>query len=170
VIDRAGLLHLVRDQLVALVEKQDAKLLLVGERHRGPAIGDHVVPRRQQRARLQLSLGNPARRRRDQFQHRDGGVTDAVDFAQPRIWRMDDFGERAEFLQQRFGQRLDVAARPGAEQHHLQQFVIAQGVGPGAVKALAQPLAMAVIMRGLGGLILGIAGLRGHRRQPCRAG
>ena len=47
VVDGAGLLHLVRDQLVALVEEQDAELLLVGERHRGAAIVDHVVPRRQ---------------------------------------------------------------------------------------------------------------------------
>jgi hypothetical protein len=29
---RCGLLHLVRDQLVALVEEQDAKLLLLGKR------------------------------------------------------------------------------------------------------------------------------------------
>ena len=33
VIDRALLLHLVGDELVALVEKQDAELLLLGERH-----------------------------------------------------------------------------------------------------------------------------------------
>jgi len=44
VVHGARLLHLVRYQLVALVEKQDAKLLLVGERHAGPAIVDHFIP------------------------------------------------------------------------------------------------------------------------------
>jgi hypothetical protein len=52
VVDCAGLLHLVRDQLVALVEKQQAELFLVGERHAGAAIIDHVIPRRQRRALL----------------------------------------------------------------------------------------------------------------------
>ena len=32
--DSTGLLHLIGDQLVALVEEQDAELLLVGEGHR----------------------------------------------------------------------------------------------------------------------------------------
>jgi hypothetical protein len=43
-IDGADLLHLIGDQLVALVEKQLAKLLLVGKRHAGAAIADHVIP------------------------------------------------------------------------------------------------------------------------------
>ena len=33
VVDRAGLLHLVGDDLVALVEEQDAELLLAGKPH-----------------------------------------------------------------------------------------------------------------------------------------
>src|SRR5258705_12749499 len=95
---------------------------------------------------------------------------DSIDFPQARLRRMNDFRERTEFLDQRLGQRLDVAARAGAEQHHLQQLVIAQGVGSGAMKAIAQPLPMAVIMRGFGGLIVWFAGLRGHRRNmPCRS-
>ena len=43
-IDGASLLHLVSDQLVALVEKQDAELLLLGESHRRAAIVDHRLP------------------------------------------------------------------------------------------------------------------------------
>jgi hypothetical protein len=37
-IDRVGLLDFVGNELVALVEEQDAELLLVGERHCRPAI------------------------------------------------------------------------------------------------------------------------------------
>jgi len=76
---------------------------------------------------------------------------------------VNDLGERAEFLEQRFGQRLHVAPGLGCEQHHLQQLVIAQGVGPGAMKALAQPLAVAEIMRRLCRLILWFAGFGRHR-------
>ena len=46
-VHRADLLHLVRDQLVALVEKQDADLLLVSKSHAGAAIVENVIPRRQ---------------------------------------------------------------------------------------------------------------------------
>ena len=103
---------------------------------------------------------------RDQLELVDRGILDPVDFAQARVRRVNDFGKRAEFLQQRFGQRLGVAAGQGGKQRHLEQFVIAQRVRPGAVKALAQPLAMAVIMRRLGGLRSGgIAGLGWHRRN-----
>src|SRR6266446_2605095 len=47
---------------------------------------------------------------------------------------------------------------------------IAHIVGSGAIKAIAQPLPMAVIMRFFGGLIVWFAALRGHRRNmPCRS-
>jgi hypothetical protein len=75
---------------------------------------------------------------------------------------VNDFGERAEFLEQRLGQWLDVALGFGREQHHLEQFIVVQRVGSCAVKALTQPLTMAVVMRRLGGLGLAIVGLRGH--------
>src|SRR3954469_11048871 len=44
VVDRALLLHLVGDELIALVEKQDAELLLFGESLRGAAIVEHRRP------------------------------------------------------------------------------------------------------------------------------
>ena len=47
VIDRAGLLHFVGDQLVALVEKEDAKLLLLGEGLGAAAIIEHGRPGRE---------------------------------------------------------------------------------------------------------------------------
>jgi hypothetical protein len=73
-------------------------------------------------------------------------------------------GERAEFFQQRFRQRLGVAPGQGREQRHLQQFVIAQRLRSGRIKTFAQPLAVAVIMRRFDGLIRGRAGLGWHRR------
>ena len=65
----------------------------------------------------------------------------------PCLGSADDFGERAECLDQLLGERLDVALRNGAEQHQFQQLVIGEGIGPGLAEALAQPFAMPVIMR-----------------------
>jgi len=45
VVDRAGLLQLIDDQLIALVEKQDTKLLFLGKSHGGAAIVDNARPR-----------------------------------------------------------------------------------------------------------------------------
>ena len=44
VIDGARLPHLIGDDLVALVEEEDAELLLVLESHGGAAIVDHGLP------------------------------------------------------------------------------------------------------------------------------
>ena len=52
---------------------------------------------------------------------------------------------------QLLGERLDVALRDGAEQQQFEQFVVGDGVRAGIAEALAQPFAMAVIVRrGLG--------------------
>ena len=101
----------------------------------------------------------------DQFELVDRGVADAVDLAKQRLRRVDHLRERAEFLQQRFRDRLHVAPRLRREQHHLQQFVIAQRVGAGARKSLAQPRPMAVIMRRLGGRAFRCVGLVVHRHK-----
>ena len=115
---------------------------------------------------LDLALGDAVGGGGDQLDLVDRRVADALDFAQPRDRRMNHLGKGAECLEQRFGQRLGVAPGQRRKQRHLQQFVIAQRIGPGVVKALAQPLAMAVIMRRLGGFDrLRFAGLRGHRPQ-----
>jgi hypothetical protein len=76
--------------------------------------------------------------------------------------------ERAEFLDQLFGERLDVALREGAEQYEFEQFVIADLIGARCAKAAAQPLAVAVVMgHCLGKAVrLGrIAALSGHEMQ-----
>jgi hypothetical protein len=50
VVDGAGLLHFVGDERIALVEKQHAELLAIGEALGAAAIVEHVRPRRQHRA------------------------------------------------------------------------------------------------------------------------
>ena len=62
VVDGAGLLDLIGDHLIAFVEEDDAELLLVGERHGGPAIIEHRGPRRQRRSLLDLPAREPASR------------------------------------------------------------------------------------------------------------
>jgi hypothetical protein len=54
------------------------------------------VPGRERDAALDFALGNAAGRCRDQLELVDGSILDAVDLAQPRFGRMDDFRERAE--------------------------------------------------------------------------
>ena len=55
VIDCAGLLHLVGDQLVALVKKEDAELLLLGEGLGAAAIVKHSRPGRERRPLFHLA-------------------------------------------------------------------------------------------------------------------
>jgi hypothetical protein len=43
-IDGPGLLHLVDNELVALVENQDSELLLVGESHGRATVIEHIRP------------------------------------------------------------------------------------------------------------------------------
>ena len=78
---------------------------------------------------------------------------------------MDHFRERAEFLQKLFRQRLGVAPRQRREQRHFQQLVVAQRIRARAEEALAQPLAMAVIMRLFDGFFLRAGRLAGHRAR-----
>ena len=83
----------------------------------------------------------------DDLEFDDRRLAQAVDLAQPLGPRGNDFGEGAEAREQRLGERLDVAARDGAKQHQFEQFVIGQRLGAGLAEAVAQPLAMAEIMR-----------------------
>src|SRR3954453_7136774 len=163
VIDGAGLLHLVGDELVALVEEQQAKLLLLGERHAGAAIVDHLVPGRQRVTAVDPALGDAMRRRREQLELVDRGFANAVHLAQARHRCMHDLGKRAKNLDQRLRQRLGVTPRQRRKQRHLQQLVVAERVCSGAVEALAQPFAMAEIVRRFFGLALVVVGLGGHR-------
>ena len=69
------------------------------------------------------------------------------------------------FFKSTFANGLVSAPRNCGKQRHLEQFIVGQRIRPGAEEALAQPLAMAVIMRLLGGLIVGWGRLAGHRHK-----
>ena len=58
-VHSAFLLDLVGNHLVALVEEQDAELLLGFEAHGGPAIVQHLLPRAKQRAFQHLAAHQP---------------------------------------------------------------------------------------------------------------
>ena len=69
VIDGALLLHLVGDQLVPLVEEQDAELLAVLEALRGAAIVEHLLPTMTAPARcMMLALHQAQRGGADQLE------------------------------------------------------------------------------------------------------
>jgi hypothetical protein len=120
VVHGAGLLHLIGDQLVALVEKEDAKLLLVGKRHATAATGNDVVPRRQCDAAFDLAFGDTPGRGGEQLELCNRGVADAIDFAQQVFRRMHDLGEGAESFQERFGERFGVAPWQRGKQRQFQ--------------------------------------------------
>jgi hypothetical protein len=99
----------------------------------------------------------------------DGGVSHALHLGETGRRRRHRLGEGAEAGDQLLGQRLDVALRDGAEQHQLEQFVVADRVRAGLAKARAQPFAVAVIMRrGLGeaGFIFAGDPLARHAIRP----
>jgi|SRR5262245_418591 len=67
----------VEDQLIPLVEKEDAKLLLVGKSHCGPAVVDDAGPGRQHRPFLHLASGQPALRSVHDLELGDDSLADA---------------------------------------------------------------------------------------------
>jgi hypothetical protein len=85
---------------------QHAKLLLVGERHAGAAIVDHVIPGRQQRTLVDLAFGDAACRGRDQLELVDRSLADAVDFAQARDRRVNDSANEPNVLSRVFASGL----------------------------------------------------------------
>src|ERR1700758_5622996 len=63
--------------------------------------------------------------------------------------------ERAGPLDERFGERLDVAPRHGAKQNKLDEFIFGQCVAAALAEPLAQPLTMTkIVRRRLGRLVL----------------
>ena len=94
-----------------------------------------------------LALGEPLRRRLHDLEFGDRRLAEPSTSFEPLRRRRNHLGERAEFLEQRLGERLHVALRDGAEQHQLQHLVVGERLRPGFEEARAQALAMAVIVR-----------------------
>ena len=167
VVDRSRALHLVGDEGVLLVEEENAELLarLMGHRRRdiiengGPGGQDLALPDR--------FPHRSAVDRRDDGQIQRNGVFDARHFGQEAARRAEHFAQGAETGDQGLGDRLDVASGNGAEQDELEELIIGEGVGAGFAEALAQPVAMAVMMAGFA---LGLARWRpfGQTRNRLR--
>src|SRR5262249_34843008 len=92
----------------------------------------------------------------------DGGLAEAVDLVKPFHRRRDHLGEGAEHGEQLLRERLHVALRDGAKQNQLEHLVIADRLASGREKSLPQALAMAVVMRLLGGRCRRLV-VAGHR-------
>src|SRR6476646_10788531 len=104
VIDGAFLLHVVCDDLVALVEEQNAELLLGLEAHRGAAMVEHLAPRGEP---LQhLAAQEPKRCRAHELDLGDGRLAEARHFAQALVGRAQRLGKGAEMSENRLGDRL----------------------------------------------------------------
>ena len=104
----------------------------------------------------------------DELQLHDDAGGDAVDLGKPGFGRGDHVGERAETLDQRLGERFDVAAGNRPEQHQLQQFVVSQRLGADIPEACAKPLPMAMEMRRLGQFRLGFSHAAARSRLAQR--
>jgi hypothetical protein len=75
-----------------------------------------------------------------------------------------------EIVDQGFRDRLGVDARDRHEQEQLEQLVVGKGIAPAIEKALAQPLAMTVIVRKLVAPRFGQLSYRGARAAPSARG
>jgi hypothetical protein len=111
VVYGAALPHLVGDQLVALVEKQNAEMLLFRECHRGAAIFEHRVPRRQHRPRSHLAGSEILRGRLADLEFGDDCLARFLDLGEPRGRGGNNLCEGAEFLDQALRERLYAASR-----------------------------------------------------------
>ena len=145
-VDGAAVHHLIGDELVLLVEEEDAELLarLVGQSH--PHVAQQRRPGRDDGALLHARTRQSQRRLVQQLKVHRRRFPDAGDGLQLFGGGGEHAVQRAEPRQQRLGQRLDVAAREGAEEVELQQLIVGQRLQPALQRPLAQPLAMAELV------------------------
>lgn len=164
-VDRADLLHLIGDQGVLLVGKQDAERLAGLERHGCAAFIDHRRPASRHGALRHLPPGKTLPRGRHDPEIGSDSLADAGHLGQQMLRRGNDFGEESESADQLLRNRLHVAPRDQAEQHRFEQFVIGQRIRPGCQETLAQPVAVPEIMRFRSGIRCHRG--RSARDQPC---
>jgi hypothetical protein len=141
VVDRAAVLDLVEDQLVLVVEEQHPELLarLVGQGDLH--IGQQGAPGADHRALADRLAPDPQRDLAQQPQVQRRLLADARHGAKVLDRGGGDRAQRSEPRQQRLGDRLDVAAREGAEQEQLEQLIVRH-----RVQTLQCPLAQALAM------------------------
>lgn len=124
VIHRSAALHLICDQRVALVQKEDAKLLARFVGHGGMTVLDDRGPGGEHRLVPDLALQRALGDGGDQLDIERDGLSDAADFLEQGRCRTEDPGKRAEFAEQRFGNGLGVAAGNEAEEEEFEDFIV----------------------------------------------
>ena len=184
VVDRAAALHLVADQDVLAVEEQDAEMLGRLVLHGELEVVDQRRPGADHRPLLDLLLQHALKQGVDGLEQdlgeaqivvararRSGSVASGVVSgvrtrrsagAPPPARRRGPPKRSISVL----GDRLGVATVDGEEEQQLEQLVVGQRLRRGVGEALAQPLAVAVIVLGAPA---GEGGGAPPRRAPARA-
>ncbi len=152
VIDGAGLLHLVGDQAVLLVEEQDTELLAVLEGHGRAAIVEKLRPVGQDLTATHLAARHALGGGGDDLEIGRDRRPDALHLFEQGCRRAKHLGQGAEAGDQRLGNGLGVDAWDQPEEQKLEQFVVGQGVRSAGDEAFAQTVAVAMVMRLLGRL------------------
>ena len=147
VVDGALALRLVGDQHVLAVEEEDAELLGVAVGHHRAAVGHELVPGRDHRALDDARPRHAVREGLDDAELQPDLGRRARHLHQPVLGSGDDAVEVAEGGEERLGERLHVDALDGVEEQQLEKLVLRhRGVAAGE-EALAQPLAVAPVVR-----------------------
>ncbi len=141
-VDGATALHLIGDELVAVVEEKHAELLdlLAGESS-GEVI-HQPLPVVEHRPRGGLGAGKPQRRALDQPDRRHRMLAQARRGEEFMGGRGEHGGETAETVDHRLGERLGIAARLREKEQHFEELVIGKRLGPAGEQFLAQPATM----------------------------
>ena len=99
VIDRAALLHLVGDEIVLGIKKQDSKLFDLLLNHCRLQVGDQRLPVAEHRPAAHLGSGHAARDLADQAKHGDVAARQS-ECAKLRRFRCDDMANAGKVLQE----------------------------------------------------------------------
>lgn len=127
---------------------------------------NHQRPGRQHLLASKLALQGPLCDRRDQFQIERHGFADALYLLQQRQRCTEDGSVRAEALEQRLGDRLGVAPGDQPVRQQFEQLVIGEGCIAMLTEAVAQALAVPVVVL----FLAKRGGEAGLLRQGCRLG
>lgn len=146
-VDRARLLHLVGDQRVALVEKEDAELFLGLVGHCSMAIINDGAPGGEKVLLPKRALQGAVTDGGDQLEIEGNGLADTVYLLQQPDRCAENAGKRSETTDERLGDRLGILAWDQPKQQHFQDFVVRKRRVTVLAIARPQPIAMAVIMR-----------------------
>ena len=111
----AGVLHLVGDQNIFLVEEENPEFFPIQIGHRRAAIIEHSGKTAHGRAILDGYFGEAFGGFRNDFQLHNRCLAQVLDFAQTFRTGRNHASERAELRDQRFGERFDIAPRDGAK-------------------------------------------------------